>query len=452
MPLNNKQKLAICCNIKKPTVVVSGPGTGKTKVLTERALFLINKQHIDPKNIQLLAFTNSAADEIQTRIEAKLPELNSQISSTFHKWTIFLLQKGIQKKYKNFRIIQRKQEEELLTFALKKFAPTSSVKPIDFINLISNSITSETNIKSLFSKKYPKIINELHQVYKEYERLKIQKKLWNLYDPILLTLKHVKDSSFAKKVVKRFPFILLDEAQDLTAVQWEILHNLSNRGAIIFCVGDPAQAIFGFAGANVSWFNSFQNKFKQAQFFEIIKNYRSTQEIVNLSNWIRKLIDKPNYKVEAYNSKGSLPIMMQFEKLINVAEWMTKDIIMRLTQRPSENIAIICRNKYELAIIDKQLIKSDISSLKYEITLTTVHKAKGGAWDCCYVIDPRFESKYDNERTLEICLLYVAITRAKKNLIICLSDNDNVPYQNKRNGELYLLDELPGRLCEFKNT
>jgi len=117
MPLNNKQKLAICCNIKKPTVVVSGPGTGKTKVLTERALFLINKQHIDPKNIQLLAFTNSAADEIQTRIEAKLPELNSQISSTFHKWTIFLLQKGIQKKYKNFRIIQRKQEEELLTFA-----------------------------------------------------------------------------------------------------------------------------------------------------------------------------------------------------------------------------------------------------------------------------------------------------------------------------------------------
>lgn len=453
MALNKGQKQVVHCNIKQPVIVVAGPGTGKTRILVERVRFLHDNKSADVKGIKLLAFTKAAASEMQSRIDEYLPSLSYRTASTFHRWCFSLLRRIPE--YDGYKVMKPNKQERFIGKFLAAAQLECNMTPKDFSSLVSYALNSGTAIKDALNKAFPNDADSLYLVYRQYKYIKKTTQNLDFTDLITIVNKHLDNCKFSQKVAKEFPHLLLDEAQDLSTVQWNIIQKLSECGTTIMCVGDPAQAIFGFSGADVTWFNYFENKFKDAQRFEIGINYRSTTDIVTLSNWVRKSINENFTDVVACNSNLSLPRLVEFDKFLEVTDWIVKDIQRKGACTEDASIAIIYRNKREGKVIGKRLKEAGVPMVskksKMGVKLTTAHKAKGREWKCCYVIDPRFLSFHTNDKTTEKCLLYVALTRAEKELIICVSKNrKKVPYSDYTTGERYLLDDLPSNRYQFK--
>ena len=240
-------------------------------------------------------------------------------------------------------------------------------------------------------------------------------------------------SNILKEKIK---YVFIDEFQDINDTQFKIIKELSKIAKNIFLVGDDLQNIYSFRGSNNNIILNIKNYFPEIQLETMNINYRSSPEIINLANEIQKM-NKQNFKKEMvpHKSSNNSPKVFIFDNLSKEISFIVSSIISDLKKGyKKKQIAILCRTNMPLYFLEEKLQKCGVKNkiltsenyLSNCISLSTIHSAKGLEWDKVYLIGmnnsyfPNPKSDIEEERRL----FYVAVTRAKHNLIISLNKKD----------------------------
>ena len=331
--LNPQQKQAATTETKH-SLVLAGAGCGKTKTIVARAAYLID-QGVPANQIQILTFTRRSASEIVARVEWALGDQAKGLrASTFHTFCMYLLRR-VPKAFglEQFSIIDR--DDQLMLFRLirgkdDKKNPNALPKPQQLCDLYSFARNTRQKLSLALEKQLPEFLehkDQIAEIMKEYE-IRKQARHFLDYDDILAVVASglAQSEGLTDYVASLCQHMLVDEMQDTNPLQWAILEPLKDKTSL-FCVGDDAQSIYGFRGADFENIHHFKERVPDAQIFKLEKNYRSTQEILDLSNW---LLDqsaiKYDKKLEAYRGDGIKPRMHVFPNEFDEAKWIAIDI------------------------------------------------------------------------------------------------------------------------------
>lgn len=292
----NKEQLEAVEHKSGPMLVVAGAGTGKTKVITERIKWLIGTNLARPEEILALTFTEKAAREMEERVDVALPYGTFGLwISTFHSFCDRILKQealhiGLSPAFK----LMTEAEAFLFVknnfwgFDLKYFRPSGN--PYKFIEGMIQHF-SRLKDEDIVPKDYKNDeFPELVAAYKIYEDLKAAEGVMDFSDLIEKTLTLFRTRpAILSQYQKQFKYILVDEFQDTNFAQNELLKLISGEAANIMVVADDDQSIYRFRGAAVSNVIQFRDTYPKAKVVTLIKNYRSTQEILdNAYNLIQK--------------------------------------------------------------------------------------------------------------------------------------------------------------------
>ena len=262
-----------------PALIIAGPGTGKTRVLTHRIAFLINERQVRPEHILALTFTNKAADEIRERLKVLLlnnKALDTLTVSTFHALGYRILREtaNVNGRNEQFAII----DEEERTFLLRKMGcAKQDIKSISTqISEIKQSLTHTADIGDT-------------EIALHYEKYEGQLRRHNLFDLDDLIAKPVELFHHHPTVLKdyqaRFQWILVDEYQDINFPQHQLLQTLMPQSnANLFAIGDPNQAIYGFRGADVHFIRQFALDYPSVKTYQLDHSYRCSDTILKASS------------------------------------------------------------------------------------------------------------------------------------------------------------------------
>ena len=331
--LNPQQKQAATTE-SQHSLVLAGAGCGKTKTIVARAAYLID-QGIPANQIQILTFTRRSASEIVARVELALGEQAKGLrASTFHTFCMYLLRR-VPKAFglEQFSIIDR--DDQLMMFRLirgkdDKKNPNQLPKPQELCDLYSFARNTRQKLSDTLEKQHPEHLafkDQIAEIMKEYETRKRARSFLD-YDDILAIVASALDQSdgLADYVASLCKHMLVDEMQDTNPLQWALLEPLKDKVSL-FCVGDDAQSIYGFRGADFENIHHFKDRVPNAQVFKLEQNYRSTQEILDLSNW---LLDQSeiqyNKRLDAHRGEGVKPRMHIFPNEFDEAKWIAIDI------------------------------------------------------------------------------------------------------------------------------
>lgn len=371
--LNESQRNAVT-HIDGPSLVIAGAGSGKTRVLTYKIAYLLTLD-VKPWEIMALTFTNKAAKEMKERIAKLVGDNHARYlrMGTFHSvFASILRQEANNIGYNsNYTIYDEADSRALLKVIIKEMGlDDKTYKPADVHcrisnaknNLITADAYSENHIarNSDASDGKPHIYN----IYKEYAR---RLKLGNAmdFDDLLLNMWILlKDHEEVKlKYSNVYRYILIDEYQDTNKAQQEIICLMSSIHNNVCAVGDDAQSIYGFRGANIDNILNFQNQYKGSRLFKLEQNYRSTHSIVKAANSLIHKNERQIHK-EVY-SMGDAGEPIELTELTSDREealFISKDIKERMsTDKASySDFAILYRTNFQSRTFEEQFLKSAI--------------------------------------------------------------------------------------------
>ena len=367
--LNPQQKQAATTE-SQHSLVLAGAGCGKTKTIVARAAYLID-QGIPANQIQILTFTRRSASEIVARVELALGEQAKGLrASTFHTFCMYLLRR-VPKAFglEQFSIIDR--DDQVMMFRLirgkdDKKNPNQLPKPQELCDLYSFARNTRQKLSDALEKQHPEHLafkDQIAEIMKEYETRKRARSFLD-YDDILAIVASALDQSdgLADYVASLCKHMLVDEMQDTNPLQWTLLEPLKDKVSL-FCVGDDAQSIYGFRGADFENIHHFKDRVPNAQVFKLEQNYRSTQEILDLSNW---LLDQSeiqyNKRLDAHRGEGVKPRMHIFPNEFDEAKWIAIDIKERhylQGQRWSDHMVLV-RSSFAARHIEAACIAANV--------------------------------------------------------------------------------------------
>ena len=367
--LNPQQKQAATTETKH-SLVLAGAGCGKTKTIVARAAYLID-QGVPANQIQILTFTRRSASEIVARVELALGDAVKGLrASTFHTFCMYLLRR-VPKAFglDQFSIIDR--DDQLMLFRLirgkdDKKNPNALPKPKELCDLYSFARNTRQKLSLALEKQMPEFLeykDQIAEVMKEYEARK-QARYFLDYDDILAVVASglAQSEGLSDYVAGLCQYMLVDEMQDTNPLQWAILEPLKDKTSL-FCVGDDAQSIYGFRGADFENIHHFKDRVPDAEIFKLEKNYRSTQEILDLSNWLLAQSDiHYDKKLEAYRGDGTKPRMHVFPNEFDEAKWIAIDIKERhfLEAKPWNDHMVLVRSAFAARHIEAAFIQANV--------------------------------------------------------------------------------------------
>lgn len=292
--LNKSQRDAVEY-IDGPSLVIAGAGSGKTRVLTYKIAYLL-KLGLPPQNILALTFTNKAAREMKSRIAQVMGEKTARRIwvGTFHSIFSRILRTEAEKIgfNSNFTISDSSDSRNLLKTIIKEFQLDDKVyKPARIQSIISNAknalISAEmyAQNKEILDYDQRQRVPLIKDIYREYRnRLKAANTM-DFDDLLFYTNRLFRDHADVLSAYQnRFQFILVDEYQDTNFAQHLVVKQLADAHHRVCVVGDDAQSIYSFRGANIDNILKFQEVYPEAKTFKLEQNYRSTQNIVNAAN------------------------------------------------------------------------------------------------------------------------------------------------------------------------
>ena len=292
--LNDEQYAAVTAK-PGPILVIAGAGSGKTRTLTYRVAYLI-ENGVEPENILLLTFTNKASREMLERVGNLLPHDISRIwGGTFHSVANRLLRRhaNVLGFGSDFTILDRDDTEDLAVAALKatgldpkdKTLPKGAVL-LDIFGMAANT---EKSIASVVQDRYPFLNDFIEKLEAIHRIFRDRKKIDNVmdYDDLLVyALKLLRDDEQIRKFYQeQFQHILVDEYQDTNKIQADFIDSLAAFHHQVMAVGDDAQSIYSWRGANFENVLTFPERFPGTREVRIETNYRSTPEILTLANY-----------------------------------------------------------------------------------------------------------------------------------------------------------------------
>jgi len=290
----NEQQLAAVTATPGPLLVIAGAGSGKTRTLTYRVAYLL-ENGIDPRNILLLTFTNKAARQMLDRVANLLPvDASGLWGGTFHSIGNRMLRRhGSALGYSSgFTIMDREDQKDLVDTVVA--AAGINPKEIRFpkghvlAEIFSFVINTETPIDALLAEKFPyflPLLEQIKDVHARYEKKKKNTNSMDFDDLLEKTLRMLKEHEHIADFYRRqFQFILVDEYQDTNKIQADFIDTLASEHRNVMVVGDDAQSIYSWRGANFKNILAFPERYPDAQVFKIELNYRSVPEILRVAN------------------------------------------------------------------------------------------------------------------------------------------------------------------------
>ena len=366
--LNNEQKHA-ASSPEKNILVLAGAGCGKTKTIIARAEYLI-ENHSPANKVHILTFTRKASAEIVQRVKSSLGEKAEGLkATTFHTWCMSLIRKSPDLfGCRDFSVIDRDDQLSIFKFirAASKLAKEPKLpRAGDLLDAYSFTRNIGGTLKSTFEENYPSSLGFFEQVKEiviAYEKRKENSKYLD-YDDILEVVANqiINHSDIRDWVASQQSDLLIDEFQDTNPLQWKLINPLIDK-INLFCVGDDAQSIYGFRGADFENIHKFKDNVENSTILKLNKNYRSTQEILDLSNW---LLDQSHlsYKKKLIADRGSgiKPQVHTFLNEWDQAGWIADDLkrVYAEGNKWRENM-ILTRTGYSARSIERALIEAKI--------------------------------------------------------------------------------------------
>jgi DNA helicase-2/ATP-dependent DNA helicase PcrA len=290
----NEQQLAAVTAQPGPQLIIAGAGSGKTRTLTYRVAYLL-ENGIDPRNILLLTFTNKAARQMLDRVANLLPiDASGLWGGTFHSVGNRMLRRhGSALGYNSgFTIMDREDQKDLINTVVASAG--IDPKEIRFpkgdvlAEIFSFVVNTETALEELLAEKFPYFLPLLEKITDVHGRYEKKKKATNSVDfddllekTLSMLQKHENIASFYRR---QFQFILVDEYQDTNKIQADFIDLLAREHRNVMVVGDDAQSIYSWRGANFQNILEFPKRYPDAKVFKIEMNYRSVPEILQVAN------------------------------------------------------------------------------------------------------------------------------------------------------------------------
>jgi DNA helicase-2/ATP-dependent DNA helicase PcrA len=366
----NPQQIDAVKHLEGPALVVAGPGSGKTRVLTHRVAYLIREKKIPELNILCVTFTNKAADEIKSRVSfllagkseiAKLPW-----SGTFHSICSKILRKdginiGIAPSYV---IYDTDDSSDVIRGILKDFGIDSKrfhPKAVwETISSAKSELVTAIDYEGYAQGYYQRTVAK---VYPEYQKRLRDSNALDFDDLLFETVKLFdRTPTILKKYQDQFKYILVDEYQDTNKAQYILTKQLSNSHKNIFVVGDMSQAIYSFRGADFRNILNFQKDYPDAKLYNLEQNYRSTQNILDAAKNVIKN-NSTHIALDLWTeNKGGEKIVVYSggtdrEEVAFVVDEISNQIALG---KSFGDIAILYRTNAQSRAMEESLIKNNI--------------------------------------------------------------------------------------------
>lgn len=364
--LNDRQKEAVLYG-DGPLLILAGAGSGKTSVLTKRVAYLIKERNVSPKNIVAITFTNKAAKEMKERIIKEVGKEGYDIQiSTFHSFGLRIIKENYEKLgyEKNFTIIDSDDSLTVVKKILKEMGIDSTRFNPKFIK---NQISSCKN-EMVTPEKYKNLVNDelsdiTYKVYKKYQDTLLRNNSLDFDD---LLIKPIELFNKYKEVLENyqelFKYVFIDEYQDTNEAQYILSKMISAKYKNICVVGDDAQSIYSWRGANFKNILNFEKDYKNAKVILLEQNYRSTKTILNAANSvIKNNINKKDKNLWTDNSIGEKIKYVRTNDEKDEASYVTREIRNLVNNGVSlDDIAVLYRTNAQSRTIEEGFLNSNI--------------------------------------------------------------------------------------------
>lgn len=357
-------------------LVIAGAGSGKTKTLTFRVARLI-ESGVKPENILLLTFTKKAADEMLNRAVMILDSRCEKVAGgTFHSFSNYILRKyssllGLQN---NFTIIDRADAEDIVNHIRgqvvekqeKRFPRKGTILDI-YSKAINKNMTAEAVVESEYNQ-FGHAVEKINEISKQYVGYKRGNSLLD-YDDLLLYLRTLLQSNdeIRKNLSTQYKYIMIDEYQDTNSLQADIIKLLASEHNNVMAVGDDSQSIYSFRGANFRNILDFPAIFPDTKLIKLEQNYRSSQNILALTNQvIEKAKEKYTKNLFSTIEDPEKPALICTNDMQTEAEFVSQRILELQEDDISLNdIAVLCRSARMTYNLEIELAKRAIPYRKY---------------------------------------------------------------------------------------
>ena len=373
--LNDAQYQA-ATTVEGPLLIIAGAGTGKTRTLVYRVAHLIDIG-VDPRSILLLTFTRRAAEEMLRRASLLIDSRCNQVAGgTFHSFANLVLREFGRRidLSPSFTIMDRPDSEDAiqllrtemgLNYKDRRFPRKQTVAEI-----FSMSLNKQTSMADLIEREYPHLCDSLDDLLQLYERYADYKKTKALldYDDLLTKLRDLltQQENVRERLSNLYQFVMVDEYQDTNHLQAQIIRLLAATHNNVAVVGDDAQSIYSFRGANFRNIMDFPQAFPGTRVVKLEENYRSTQPILNLTNQIiQRAKERYDKRLFTRKREGELPVLVQAESEQIQSRFVCQKILeLREEGVPLWDIAVLFRSSFHSFDLEIELARHNIPFIK----------------------------------------------------------------------------------------
>ena len=478
---NNEQKKAIISE-KEKILCIAGAGSGKTTVLTKRIEFLVKYRGVNAEKILAITFTRKARQEMIDR----LSRLNLDVKvETFNSFCEKILIRYGYKIYgRQMNVIGYGNKIMAMASALNNLGLTMSTAIEKYFSSqqkrnrtyeeLSNIFMNDCfSILDYFKSKNQELsdfsknadaenIQTAKMIYNICRHLKQQMMLQGLRDYTDQILDAIKFFETNKEFIPEFEHVLIDEYQDVNAMQIKLIDLLNSIN--IFAVGDPRQSIFGWRGSSINYILNFEEKYKNSEIITLTKNYRSNSHIVDLINASVKEMQLPNLESDKYGDKNikiydfddeNKEFNFIISEILNSKIERKEIFVLARTNSPLRELSLLLKSKNIPHIVKNNEIIRSVSAKSGEVTLATIHSIKGLEAKMVFIIgcnEINFPCKASDHPVIEMIkledydkeeeekrLFYVALSRAKEKLYLTYTGKKPTYFIN--NEMLRIIDE-----------
>ncbi|GMA36925.1 hypothetical protein GCM10025876_31290 [Demequina litorisediminis] len=319
-------------------LILAGAGTGKTTTIVARIRHLI-RNGTAPERILALTFTRRAAAEIRSRVQTDLSQRAGSVAAmTFHAWAMREVRTSPDVfGYDGWSVLDQDDTTQVMRGVLGRGKRVEGLKAAQILDVLSFALNTRRTLAEAIRVKFPDDAIDAKAVgaaVRAFEERKQERKYLTYDDILRVFAARLRDDAVAAWVGSHYDEVLIDEMQDTNPLQWQIIDPLVPHTRF-YCVGDDAQSIYGFRGADFASIHSFGDRVPGASVLRLEDNYRSTQEILDLANWL--LAESPldyQKRLRAVRGRGLKPELHSFETPQDEAGWIVSEMLRARADEP----------------------------------------------------------------------------------------------------------------------
>lgn len=367
----NQEQLDVVLHGDGPCLVLAGAGSGKTRTLVYRVAYLL-EQGVDPTSILLLTFTNKAAREMLGRVAGLLGQEAKGIwGGTFHSIGARILRHyaedlGYQSQ---FSILDSEDSRDLIKAIMKDLSIDPKARRFPSAAVVQDVISYSRNVQCRMDEtlqdKYPNFFpfaGDIEEIARQYQTRKKTANVMDFDDLLAHLASLLDDAHRGHELSSRFKYVLVDEYQDTNTIQARIVHGFARVHKNVVVVGDDAQSIYAFRGADVKNILSFPEEWQHARTFRLLTNYRSVPEILDLANEsLTHNVEQFKKDLVGVRERGEKPKLVACASASQEAQYVAEQILALRAQGVAlGNMAVLFRSSAHSQALEFELMKRDI--------------------------------------------------------------------------------------------